>query len=161
LGLTNLKSEKSPLMLLSKKPTLIALFITLTIAGCVEPFNPNSQKQLHINLGLLEKKVPTKHLSLEAFSLVPNTKNPSESGGNGVLAVGILKNAANAAAFIDVEVELSFISEAKTVIEKITIILFHYYEPNSETIFSINIEDCPKATSSYSARIIGAKGIIN
>ena len=73
----------------------------------------------------------------------------------------VLKNAANAAAFIDVEVELSFISEAKTVIEKITIVLFNYYEPNSETIFSINIEDCPKATSSYSARIKGAEGIIN
>ncbi len=78
-----------------------------------------------------------------------------------MLAVGVLKNAANAAAFIDVEVELSFISEAKTVIEKITIVLFNYYEPNSETIFSINIEDCPKATSSYSARIKGAEGIIN
>ena len=78
-----------------------------------------------------------------------------------MLAVGILKNAANTVAFIDVEVELSFISEAKTVIDKITVILFNYYEPNSESIFSINVEDCPKATLGYSAKIIGAEGIIN
>jgi two-component SAPR family response regulator len=78
-----------------------------------------------------------------------------------MLAVGILKNTENAVAFIDVEVELSFISEAKTVVDKITIILFNYYEPNTESVFSINIEDFPKATLGYSAKIIGAEGIIN
>ena len=148
-------------MLLTKRLTIIPLFAALAIFSCQEPLSVKTQEQLNINLGLIEKKVPAEHLSLEAFSLVPNTEKPVESGGNEMLAVGILKNAANAAAFIDVEVELSFISEAKTVIEKITIVLFNYYEPNSETIFSINIEDCPKATSSYSARIKGAEGIIN
>lgn len=148
-------------MLLTKRLTIILLLAVLTLFSCQEPLSVKTQEQLNINLGLIEKKVPTEHLSLEAFSLVPNTENPVENGGNEMLAVGTLKNAANAAAFIDVEVELSFISEAKTVIKKITIVLFNYYEPNSETIFSINIEDCPKATSSYSARIKGAEGIIN
>lgn len=148
-------------MLLTKRLTIIPLLALLTLFSCQEPLSVKTQEQLNINLGLIEKKVPTEHLSLEAFSLVPNTENPVENGGNEMLAVGTLKNAANAAAFIDVEVELSFISEAKTVIKKITIVLFNYYEPNSETIFSINIEDCPKATSSYSARIKGAEGIIN
>jgi|GEM_PF-1409774 len=148
-------------MLLTKRLTIIPLFVAIAVFTCKEPLSVKSLEQLNINLGLIEKKVPTEHLSLEAFSLVPNTEKLAEIGGNEMLAVGILKNAANAAAFIDIEVELSFISEAKTVIDKITIVLFNYYEPNSETIFSINIEDCPKATSSYSARIKGAEGIIN
>jgi hypothetical protein len=148
-------------MLLTKRLAIIPLFSAIAIFSCQEPLSVKTQEQLNISLGLKEKKVPTEHLSLESFSLVPKTKNSTENAGVGMLAVGILKNTANAVAFIDVEVELSFISEAKTVVDIITIILFNYYEPNTESIFSINIEDCPKATLGYSAKIIGAEGIIN
>jgi hypothetical protein len=78
-------------MLLTKRLTIIPLFAAISIFSCQEPLSVKTQEQLNISLGLIEKKVPTEHLILESFSLVPKTKNSTENGGDGMLALGYLK----------------------------------------------------------------------
>jgi hypothetical protein len=78
-------------VLLTKRLTIIPLFAAISIFSCQEPLSVKTQEQLNISLGLIEKKVPTEHLILESSSLVPKTKNSTENGGDGMLALGYLK----------------------------------------------------------------------